>query len=54
MPPAKKLAARPVPPLGKQRTPKLPTVGDTVLDNGLRVLAGHAAQRHPAVRHRAA
>ncbi|MCW2586893.1 MAG: putative Zn-dependent peptidase [Frankiales bacterium] len=39
MPPAKKLAARPVPPLGKQRTPKLPTVGDTVLDNGLRVLA---------------
>jgi len=27
------------PPLGKQRTPKLPTVSDTVLDNGLRVLA---------------
>ena len=32
-------APRPVPALGKQRTAKLPTVSDTVLDNGLRVLA---------------
>jgi zinc protease len=31
--------ARPVPALGPPRTPKLPTVGDRVLDNGLRVLA---------------
>jgi zinc protease len=31
--------ARPVPPLGKARTLRLPTVSDTVLDNGLRVLA---------------
>ena len=30
---------RPVPPLARQKTPKLPTVGDTLLDNGLRVLA---------------
>ena len=30
---------RPVPALARQKTPKLPTVGDTVLDNGLRVLA---------------
>ena len=28
-----------VPALAKQRAPKLPTVTDTVLDNGLRVLA---------------
>jgi zinc protease len=32
-------AARPVPPLAKQRAPKLPTVADRTLDNGLRVLA---------------
>jgi zinc protease len=32
-------APRPIPALGRQRAPKLPTVGDTVLDNGLRVLA---------------
>jgi predicted Zn-dependent peptidase len=32
-------AARPVPPLGKPRTAKLPTVGERTLDNGLRVLA---------------
>ena len=32
-------APRPVPALGKPRTAKLPTVSDTVLDNGLRVLA---------------
>jgi zinc protease len=31
--------ARPVPPLAKARAPRLPTVSDTVLDNGLRVLA---------------
>ena len=31
--------ARVLPPLGKQRVAKLPTVADTVLDNGLRVLA---------------
>jgi zinc protease len=31
--------ARPVPALGKPRTPKLPSVGDQVLDSGLRVLA---------------
>ena len=31
--------ARPVPPLAKPRTAKLPSVGDRVLDNGLRVLA---------------
>jgi zinc protease len=31
--------ARPVPPLGRARAPRLPTVSDTVLDNGLRVLA---------------
>ena len=31
--------ARPVPQLGPARRPKLPTVADTVLDNGLRVLA---------------
>ena len=31
-------AARAVPGLAKQRAAKLPTVGDTVLDNGLRVL----------------
>ncbi|MCW2605381.1 MAG: peptidase domain protein [Frankiales bacterium] len=31
--------ARPVPPLGKPRTAKLPTVGERTLDNGLRVLA---------------
>jgi zinc protease len=30
---------RPIPALARQRTPKLPTVSDTVLDNGLRVLA---------------
>ncbi len=30
--------ARAVPALAKQRAPKLPTVGDTVLDNGLRLL----------------
>ena len=32
-------APRPVPTLGKPRTAKLPTVADTVLPNGLRVLA---------------
>lgn len=31
--------ARPVPALGKQRTPRLPTVAERTLDNGLRVLA---------------
>ena len=31
--------SRPVPPLGKARPPKLPTVGERTLDNGLRVLA---------------
>ncbi|MDP9434280.1 MAG: insulinase family protein, partial [Actinomycetota bacterium] len=30
--------ARPVPALGKARVPRLPTVGEQVLDNGLRVL----------------
>jgi zinc protease len=37
--PAASPLARPVPPLGKQRAARLPTVSDTVLDNGLRVLA---------------
>ena len=32
-------AARPVPPLAKPRTVRLPTVADRLLDNGLRVLA---------------
>jgi predicted Zn-dependent peptidase len=31
--------ARPIPALGKPRTAKVPTVADTTLDNGLRVLA---------------
>lgn len=31
--------ARPLPPLARTAPPKLPTVSDTVLDNGLRVLA---------------
>jgi zinc protease len=35
----RRTTARPIPALGRQRAPKLPTVGDTVLDNGLRVLA---------------
>jgi len=34
----KAATARPVPPLARQRAVKLPTVGDTLLDNGLRVL----------------
>jgi zinc protease len=36
---ATQAAARPVPALGPPRAPKLPTVGERTLDNGLRVLA---------------
>ncbi|MDQ3988672.1 MAG: hypothetical protein M3291_05660, partial [Actinomycetota bacterium] len=36
---------RPVPPLGRQRTPRAPSTVDTTLDSGLRVIA----VRRPAV-----